>query len=168
MSTVAIIGRMLLALVVVLGIMWFLARWARKPLNGKSDRVMSVLARQQLSRTSSVTVLRVMDRALVLGVTEQGIRLITETELPALEEVLAAEPELSKSWLRARSLNAADQPGSDTGRPAAEGASRKPARVPAGDLHPTRAGRGALEGSVLSPKVWRQVVTVARDLTVRR
>lgn len=161
---------MLLALVVVLGIMWFLARWARKPLSGKSDRVMSVLARQQLSRTSSVTVLRVMDRALVLGVTEQGIRLITETELPALEEVLAAEPEPSKSWLRARSLNAADagQPESDTGRLAAEGASRKPARVPAGDLQGTRSARGALEGSVLSPKVWRQVVTVARDLTVRR
>lgn len=166
MSTVAIIGRMLLALVVVLGIMWFLARWARKPLGGKSDRVMSVLARQQLSRTSSVTVLRVMDRALVLGVTEQGVRLITETDLTALEEVLAVEPEPSKSWLRARPLNAADadQPASDAGLPDSDRAPRKPAR----ELSGVNSGRGALEGSVLSPKVWRQVVTVARDLTVRR
>lgn len=161
---------MLLALVVVLGIMWFLARWARKPLGGKSDRVMSVLARQQLSRTSSVTVLRVMDRALVLGVTEQGVRLITETDLTALEEVLAVEPEPSKSWLRARTLNAADadQPVPDAGQPDSDHAFRKPVRVPAGDLQGSRSGRGALEGSVLSPKVWRQVVTVARDLTVRR
>ena len=46
MNTVAVIGRMLLALVFVLGVMWLLARWARKPLGGKADRVMAVLARQ--------------------------------------------------------------------------------------------------------------------------
>ena len=114
MNTVAIIGRMLLALVFVLGIMWALARWARKPLGaGKADRVMTVLARQQLSRTSSVTVLQVMDRALVLGVTEQGVRLITETELAPIEDALAVEPAPGRGWPRLRAGRASNRRNAD-------------------------------------------------------
>ncbi len=159
MNTVAVIGRMLLALVFVLGVMWLLARWARKPMGvGKSERVMAVLARQQLSRTSSVTVLRVMDRALVLGVTEQGVQLITETELAAVEEALTVEAGTGRNWNRTRSLPA--------GATEADGPS-EPAPSHAADT----AGRSrpaALDGSVLSPKTWRQLVGAARELTVRR
>ncbi len=149
---------MLLALVVVLGLMWCLARWARKPMGaGKADRVMTVLARQQISRTSSVTVLRVMDRALVLGVTEQGVRLITETELAPIEEALATEPASSRAWPRLRptpaeALEAADSADADEESP----------------LSRVRASRGSLEGSVLSVNTWRQVLSTARDLTVRK
>ena len=92
MNTVAVIGRMLLALIVVLAIMWVLARWARKPLGGKSEGAMAVLARQQVTRNSSVAVLRVVDRALVLGVTDQGVRLLTELELDDVEHALADSP----------------------------------------------------------------------------
>lgn len=159
MNTVAIIGRMLLALVFVLGVMWLLARWARKPMGGKADRVMAVLARQQLSRTSSVTVLRVMDRALVLGVTEQGVQLITETELSAIEDALATEAETGRSWARKRALTAAEPAGD------ADGA----AGVQPSTLRPAGVGRpAALDGSVFSPKTWRQLVSAARELTVRR
>lgn len=157
MNTVAVIGRMLLALVLVLVLMWCLARWARKPMGGKADRVMTVLARQQLSRTSSVTVLRVMDRALVLGVTEQGVQLISETELSAVEDALATETVRSRAWPR-KQLAEAETPD-------AEGAESplEPARQPAG-----RRGVAALDGSVLSPKTWSQLVNAARELTVRR
>lgn len=149
---------MLLALVVVLGLMWCLARWARKPMGvGKTDRVMTVLARQQISRTSSVTVLRVMDRALVLGVTEQGVRLITETELAPIEEALATEPASTRAWPRLRptpaeALEAADSTDADEENP----------------LPRVRPSRGALEGSVLSANTWRQVLSTARELTVRK
>jgi flagellar protein FliO/FliZ len=154
-NTVAVIGRMLLALVFVLGVMWLLARWARKPLGGgKAERVMAVLARQQLSRTSSVTVLRVMDRALVLGVTEQGVQLITETELSAIEDALATDAETGRSWARLKLLSA--------GEPTGDGDPERPAR-PAGRQLPA-----GLDGSVLSPKTWRQLVSAARELTVRR
>ncbi|HJQ03148.1 MAG TPA: flagellar biosynthetic protein FliO [Jatrophihabitans sp.] len=162
MNTVAVIGRMLLALVFVLGVMWLLARWARKPLGaGKADRVMSILARQQLSRTSSVAVLRVMDRALVLGVTEQGIRLITEAELGPIEDALATEPEPSRSWSVLRPARPALPEGSSVeiegDAPVANHRSRTmPAR------------RGTLDGSVLSPRTWRQLLNAARELTVRR
>ena len=166
MNTVAIIGRMLLALVFVLGVMWLLARWARKPMGGKTDRVMTVLARQQLSRTSSVTVLRVMDRALVLGVTEQGVHLITETELAPIEDALAVEAETGRSWPRMRVLPATDpaalstaDEGEDTPpEPSTRQAGRRQA-VP---------GTRSIDGSVLSPKTWRQLVGAARELTVRR
>jgi flagellar protein FliO/FliZ len=156
-NTVAIIGRMLLALVFVLGVMWCLARWARKPMGGKADRVMAVLARQQLSRTSSVTVLRVMDRALVLGVTEQGVQLITETELSAVEDALVSAAETGRPWSRRQA--ALGQAGDDE----SDGSPAVPLERPV-----SRRGPAALDGSVLSPKTWRQLVNAARDLTVRR
>src|SRR3954447_17657054 len=97
---------MLLALVLVLGVMWALARWARKPMGvGKGERVMTVLARQQLSRSSSVTVLKLMDRALVLGVTEQGVQLLTETELAPIEQALTV-PAVSRRRPFQLALNA--------------------------------------------------------------
>ncbi len=157
---------MLLALVFVLGVMWVLARWARKPMgSGKADRVMSVLARQQISRGSSVTVLRVMDRALVLGVTEQGVRLITETELGPIEAALATEPAGSRRPRLRLPV------GAGTNEP-----SNEPGGDPDGDpavpieraLPAAPARRGSLDGSVLSMKTWRQVISSARDLTVRR
>jgi flagellar biogenesis protein FliO len=169
-NTVAVIGRMLLALVFVLGIMWALARWARKPMGaGKGEQVLTVLARQQINRTSSVTVLRVMDRALVLGVTEQGVRLLTETELAPIEEVLAAEPASSRSWPKLRlpagssaleTFDSLESPVMDEQNPTEVSLAKAPVR-PA-------AKRGSLDGSVLSPNTWRQVLSSARDLTVRR
>ncbi|MGI8664628.1 MAG: FliO/MopB family protein [Jatrophihabitans sp.] len=181
MNTVAVIGRMLLALVFVLGIMWCLARWARKPMGGaKTDRVMTVLARQQISRTSSVTVLRVMDRALVLGVTEQGVRLITETELSPIEEALAVEPSPSRSWSRRRpallgaaadlddEFAAGEYPAAELDVDADESAAFIGAKqVVRGNLRPP-VKRGSLDGSVLSVNTWRQMLGAARDLTVRR
>jgi flagellar protein FliO/FliZ len=170
-NTVAVIGRMLLALVFVLGVMWCLARWARKPLGaGKADRVMSILARQQLSRTSSVAVLKVMDRALVLGVTEQGIRLLTETELSPIEDALAVEPAPGRGWSLLRppaALPAAElvEPSDDEdAEPALVGAASAP---PVSRKAPASKG-GALDGSVLSPQTWRQLLNAARELTVRR
>ncbi len=159
MNTVAVIGRMLLALVLVLALMWLLARWARKPMGGKADRVMTVLARQQLSRTSSVTVLRVMDRALVLGVTEQGVQLISETELSAVEAALATESTPRRSW-SPKQLGHAETLDGEGSEPSQDPV----ARTPAG----RRPGAAALDGSVLSPKTWRQLVSAARELTVRR
>jgi len=172
-NTIAVIGRMLLALVFVLGVMWLLARWARKPMGaGKADKVMSVLARQQLSRTSSVAVLKVMDRALVLGVTEQGIRLLTETELSPIEDALVVEPTPGRGWSLLRQpaalptgeiVEPLDASADEDAEPALVGAAVGSVSRKA----PARRG-GALDGSVLSPQTWRQLLNAARELTVRR
>jgi flagellar protein FliO/FliZ len=77
--------RITFSLLVVLALMWGVARVARRPLSRRGGVVLSVLARQQLSRGSSVAVLRVLDQALVLGVTDQQVTLLGETDLAEVE-----------------------------------------------------------------------------------
>ncbi len=174
MSTIAIVGRMLLALVLVLGVMWALARWARKPMGiGKGERVMTVLARQQLSRSSSVAVLKLMDRALVLGVTEQGVQLLTETELAPIEQALT----VSVPSRRSAAVPSRRSAAALSSRSAAEPKPLEPGplepldagglELPAPAMRPA-AGRSKLDGSVLSPAMWKQLLGAARELTVRR
>jgi flagellar protein FliO/FliZ len=74
-----------LSLLLVLGLMWGAARLVRRPFARRGGGVLTVLARQQLSRGSAVAVLRVHDRALVLGVTDQQVTLLGETDLDAVE-----------------------------------------------------------------------------------
>ncbi|WP_127783033.1 flagellar biosynthetic protein FliO [Rhodococcus sp. X156] len=158
MSTVELVGRMILALVVVIFVMWGLAKWARKPLGAGAGQVLTVLARQQLSRTSSVAVVKVLDQALVLGVTEQGIRLLTEVDLDQVQTVLSTPPAPRERRLRRPSST---NPGS-TADPLAE-----PAPEPV-TLTKSATAPGRLDGSVLSPRTWHQAVDAVRDLTARR
>ena len=79
--------RIAFSLLVVLGLLWLLGKVARRPLTGRAGSAMSVLARQQLTRGATVAVVRVVDRALILGVTDGQVTLLGETELAALEPV---------------------------------------------------------------------------------
>ncbi len=89
---VELVLRILFSLLVVLFLMWGLAKLARRPLTGGRGGagVLSVLSRQQLGRGSSVAVVRVADRALVLGVTDNQVSLLGEADLGAVEEHMAA------------------------------------------------------------------------------
>ena len=70
------------SLLVVFGLMWGLARVARRGTGGsRHEGTLSVLNRKQLSRGAAVTVVQVADRALILGVTDQQVSLLGETEL---------------------------------------------------------------------------------------
>lgn len=70
------------SLLVVLGLMWGLAKVARRvPGGNRGTGTLSVLNRQQLARGAAVTVVQVGDRALILGVTDQQVSLLGETEL---------------------------------------------------------------------------------------
>jgi flagellar protein FliO/FliZ len=137
------------SLLVIFAIMWLLAKVARKPLAGRAGGALTVLARQQLTRASSVAVVRVADRALIVGVTDTQVTLLGETEAAALarpneEPVSVREPvELLPAV---------------TPRPAI---ADRPTTAPS--LAP-----GMLHGSVLSPRTWVQTVEFLRDRTVRR
>ena len=75
------------SLLIVFGLMWGLAKLARRPLNARRGTgALAVLGRQQLSRSTSVAVIQVADRAYVVGVTEQQISLLGETDLAAFEK----------------------------------------------------------------------------------
>lgn len=133
------------SLLVVFGLMWGLARLAKRPLTRRGGATVAVLARQQLGRSASLAVVRVADRTLVLGVTDTQVNLLTEADpaaFVAAEEAPAAirEP-----------VDLAD------GRASAAGASSEGS-----------APDGRLAGSALSPATWRQAVDFLRDRTVRR
>ena len=74
------------SLFVVLGLMWALARMVRRPLGaGRAHGQLAVLNRQQLTRGAAVTVVKVADRAMVLGITEQQVSFLGEAELTDFE-----------------------------------------------------------------------------------
>jgi flagellar protein FliO/FliZ len=74
------------SLLIVFGLMWALARVVRRPLSGRRGlSSLAVLHRQQLSRGSALAVVQVGDRVMVLGVTDQQVSLLGETDLAAFE-----------------------------------------------------------------------------------
>lgn len=83
--------RVVLSLAVVLGILWFITNKAGRRAGGRT-RLVRVAGRQALSRTASLAVVEVADRVLVLGVSDAGVRLLTE-----LDPEQIAEPELAAS-----------------------------------------------------------------------
>jgi flagellar protein FliO/FliZ len=82
-STVILLLRVALSLGVVLGLLTFVARAARKRgignAPGRTTARVEVVARQGLGRNSSVVIVRAAERALVLGVTETTVSLLAES-----------------------------------------------------------------------------------------
>ena len=130
------------SLLVVFGLMWGLARVARRGGVGKrGSGALSVLNRQSLGRGSAVTVVRVADRALILGVTDTQVSLLGETDLDAFgtEAPAVRKPDAEADDVLPR-------------------------------VHPTVLPHhgGKLDGSVLSPGVWGSTLNFLRDRTTRR
>jgi flagellar protein FliO/FliZ len=145
--------KLVLSLGFVAGVLWFAARVAKKRGLGQAGGLIEVVARQRMGRSSSVTVMRVADRVLVVGATEERVTLLTEVDGDVVETILAEH--------RA-ALPAAGDGAPDGGTPA-DGS--VPARLPARAARP--AG-GALSGSVLDRSAWGSLVSELRERTVRR
>jgi flagellar protein FliO/FliZ len=130
------------SLLVIFGLMWGLARLVRRPMGSGRHHgpLLSVLNRQQLSRGAAVTVVRVADRAIILGVTDQQVNLLGEADLedfdlhhaPHRDHLAIAESDL-------------ELPGA----------------------HPMPA-KARLDGSILSPRTWTSTIDFLRDRTTRR
>jgi flagellar protein FliO/FliZ len=135
--------RIVFSLLVVLALMWGLARMARRPLGMRRAGAVAVLGRQQLSKGASVAIVRVVDRALVLGVTDGQVTLLGEADLAAVEEY-QPEPTVRREAVSLDELSGL----------------RPTASVPA---QPT----GALAGSVLSAQTWAHAMRFLRERTVR-
>jgi flagellar protein FliO/FliZ len=149
------VGRLLLALCFVLGLMWLIARWVRRRGgHGKSGAAMTILARQQLSRNSAIAVVKVFDQALIVGVTDGQVSRIGETDLTRVEDQLAAQQQTRPT---VRLVSSKSRPTLPVGEQDA--------------LEPepsVAVGGGALAGSALSLGTWRQAMNVIRERTVRR
>jgi flagellar biosynthetic protein FliO len=89
MSTVVLLVRVAVSLAVVLGLLVLAARFARRgPLAGAAGRSgarVEVVARQGLGRNASLVVVRALERALVLGVTESSVSLLADGDVSLLD-----------------------------------------------------------------------------------
>jgi flagellar protein FliO/FliZ len=130
--------RIAFSLLVVLALMWGLAKMVRRPLAGRTGGALAVIARQQLTKGSSVAVVRVADRALILGVTDAGVSLLADADIDVIE---AYQPERN---VRREAVTLPTQPTAETALALA------PAKTP------------ALNGSILSPSTWKQAATALR------
>jgi len=129
--------RLVFSLAVVVGLMLLLARFAARRHQGRNGDLVRVLQRQPLTRGTSVSVVAVGSRVLVLGTSEQQVRVLTELDPDEVELPVAAPRAVATP---------------------AVGAHR--AETPAPALVAARAD-GALVGSVLSAATWRQALTAA-------
>lgn len=93
---VALLARLAVSLAVVFGLMVLAARLLRRrglsPGAAKATSRIEVLARQGLGRSSSVQLVRVGGRTLVLGVTDAAVSVLAEADPLLLEAELALTP----------------------------------------------------------------------------
>ena len=177
------IVRLVLSLAFVAGVLWFAARLAKKRGLGGGNGLIEVVARQRMGRSSTVSVLRVADRVLVVGATEEQVTLLAEMDAEVVEEMLAeaeeervAQAAARRAALTARRPAAAlgapdddaddDAPTTQIALPRLPGVpgARRPRKAPA----VTRHGSGLVAGSVFDRAAWTQVVEGLREKTVRR
>ena len=142
--------QLILALGIVLGVMWVAARLMRNAGGGRGAGIVEMIARQPVGRTSAVVVVRVAERALIVGVTDEKVTLLSEADLEIIEAAQAEEEER---------------------RAAARGGRTGATAIGSGRSGAGSGGAqssGALSGSILSPSTWRQTVDAIRDRTARR
>lgn len=95
-STLALFGQLAVSLAVVLGLMALCARLLKRTGLGQGGIArpgrraghMQVLARQNLSKTTSLAVIRVADAHLLIGVSDSSVQVLRE-----LDPATFAEPE---------------------------------------------------------------------------
>lgn len=131
--------RLVLSLAFVAFVLWFAARVAKKRGLGRGATLIETLARQPMTRTSSVNVIRVAGRVFVIGSTETQITVIGEVDD---EDVTAAMAEQANG-------TEGGQAGGNTSRP----------------INPST---GPMAGSVFDRSQWSAVVEGMREKTVRR
>ncbi|HEX2074652.1 MAG TPA: flagellar biosynthetic protein FliO [Geodermatophilus sp.] len=136
--------RLVLSLVFVAAVLWFAARVAQKRGLGQGNGLIEVVARQRMGRASSVNVVRIAGRVLVVGATEEQVTLLAEVDGDAVEATLRER----RDALRRTVVTDA------TG-----------AEVPA---LPPRTSTGVLAGSVFDRSGWSALVQQLRERTVRR
>lgn len=178
--------RLIASLAVVVGLLLLLARLVGRRFSGRPGAAVQVLHRQPLSRTSSVAVVTVGSRVLVLGTTDHQVQLLTELDPEELEDThlelvagavaegdddLVLElPQALRDEQPAPSLTpTAVRPASRPGARRAEksAGSRRAPRTGTRATRPTRVqgveglDQGALAGSLLSTRTWRQAYAAA-------
>jgi flagellar protein FliO/FliZ len=156
--------RLVCSLAVVVGLLLLTARLGSRRFRGRAGAPVTVLHRQPLTRGSTVTVVSVGSRVLVLGTTEQHVNVLAELEPGELDE-LDEHADLAPVSPLAVAPDAPDFAGTllrelSPAEPA-RGRHAAPRRQPAAraGARPTPGGSGRLAGSVLSAQTWRAALS---------
>ena len=159
-SVVSLVVRVVVSLGVVLAVMAGAAAVLKRGGFGgaagggigrsRTRQSVEVLGRVTLGRNASVTVVRVGSRALVLGVSDQNVTLLTETDPAELAALHGSSPGGSSL------VGGAPTP------PAAGASSGMPS------VDPESPGTAAPGGFPPASSAWKAVVEQLRDRTVRR
>jgi flagellar protein FliO/FliZ len=155
--------RVLLALVCVVGLIWYIGRRVGGGPAQRSSREHTVrlVGRQSVGRHAGVAVVAVGSRRLLVGYGDQQVTLLTELG-PVVDLPPAATAEQTgprRDWVATARSSA--------GRVPTPHAEPTDAALPA-DLTLTPADVAPLRGSILAPATWRQTVRALQDRTVRR
>jgi flagellar protein FliO/FliZ len=161
----AVLARVTASLVVVVALAVLAARFARKAGVRGGGAGLRVVERTGLSREASVAVVEVGGRGLVVGVTAQGVSLLTEL---TAEELAAASSLAASSGALPVSGDGAE--GAEGPRRIVVSSEGPPWGTPPEGNRAVRSRQTAIRGtgSVLDPRTWSQAVEALRDLTVRR
>jgi flagellar protein FliO/FliZ len=102
---VALMGRLAISMAVVLALLGLAAKLLRRrglgSTGGSAGTRIEVLARHGLGRTSSVQLVRIAGRTLVLGVTDSSVQLLGDGDALGLE-IAEPTPSAAASRLRER------------------------------------------------------------------
>lgn len=131
--------RLVVSLAAVVGLLLLLTRWGSRRFRGSAGQLIQVVHRQSLSRTSSICVVTVGGRVLVLGSTEQNMQVLAELDPQELADSLAVTP---------------GQDGAEDRGPS-----------PAVHRATASAGFGRTNGSILSVQTWRQAFSAVAGRT---
>lgn len=141
--------RLVASLAVVVGLLLVLARVAGRRFAGRAGAPIQVLHRQPLSRSSSVAMISVGSRVLLVGSTDHQVSLLAEVDPEELDLPEQVEP-TGRDSLEEEAFDPYDV------RPRAFAASGARHRA-----RPTAVPAGALAGSVLSAGTWKAAFSAA-------
>jgi flagellar protein FliO/FliZ len=169
MQTVELVGRLLIALAVVLGAIWLIAKKARGGARRKlrTDKLIDVLGRQSLTRGSSLAVVRVADSALIVGITDTNVRVLGELELDAVQARIAAGDPATRLTVASDDADEHAETAQHDAVLARRRVTPRPAPT-AATIQGAPPASGRLAGSALSPATWRQTVNALREMTARK
>jgi flagellar protein FliO/FliZ len=153
--------RVVFSLAIVVGLMWIVGRLMRRSPIVRSGQVITVIGRQQLGRKASVAMLKIGDKAVLVGVTDDQVTFLGEHPVPETEAEVEVRTDIDLADIDLST------PGTEIAVPPRRAPDATPRQGRGTSAQGQHAEGGALAGSLLSPTTWKQTIDALREKTVR-
>ena len=154
MDTLLLLLRVALSLAAVLALLWWVSRKVQAGMAGRRrESPLHVISRQHLGRRSGIALIEVSGRQLVVGHSDQEVRLVHDAGDAPVEAPAASVVPLQ---------SVLHEPDGTVAVPS------DPARTMPARMADSSRFRTPLEGSILAPDTWRKAVVAVQERTTRR